>query len=169
MKIIKAGYVSIVGRPNVGKSTLLNNLVQQKISITSSKRQTTRHNILGIKTLEKAQIVFVDTPGIHLGEDSAINRYMNRTASSATGDVDAIIFVVEKNNWNKEDEGVLQLLLSVKCPVIIAINKADQLNNQHELLPWVSELSKKIPSAEIVPVSALKKNKPGIIGKYCIG
>ena len=108
---IKAGYVSIVGRPNVGKSTLQNSLIEQKVSITSKKRQTTRHNILGIYTSDDAQsqIVFVDTPGLHKGQDSAINRYMNRTASSALQDVDLVAFVVDKDVWTKEDLSLIHI------------------------------------------------------------
>ncbi len=155
---IRAGYISIVGRPNVGKSTLLNELMQQKVSITSKKRQTTRHNIIGIKTEGNTQLVFVDTPGMHKGQDSAINRYMNRTASSALQDVDAIVFVVDKDVWNAEDEAVLERLKNVNCPVIIAVNKIDQLRSVNDLLPHVGRLSSLLPQAELVPVSALRGN-----------
>lgn len=160
MTSIRAGFVSIVGRPNVGKSTLLNFLIEQKISITSKKRQTTRHNILGIFTdsSEKRQIIFVDTPGIHQGQDSAINRYMNRTASSALSDVDAIVFVLDKNTWSDEDENVCSLLRESKLPVVVAVNKIDQLDSVNDILPHLQVLSEKLPKAEIVPLSALKQN-----------
>lgn len=160
MTIARAGYVSIVGRPNVGKSTLLNNLVEQKVSITSKKRQTTRHNILGIYTSDDAlsQIVFVDTPGLHQGQqDSAINRYMNRTASSALQDVDQIVFVVDKDVWTTEDEHVSGLLRQCKLPVVVVINKVDQLESANVLLPYMQKLAAKLPEAELVPVSALKQ------------
>lgn len=153
-----AGYVSIVGRPNVGKSTLLNQLLEQKISITSKKRQTTRNNIVGIKTVGETQIVFVDTPGMHQGQDSAINRYMNRTASSALQDVDVVVFVVDKDTWTNEDESVLSQLKLVSCPVVIVVNKIDQLKSINDLLPHVAVLSQKLPAAELVPLSALKRD-----------
>nr|WP_239923710.1 GTPase Era [Agaribacterium haliotis] len=154
---IRAGYVSIVGRPNVGKSTLLNQLLEQKISITSKKRQTTRHNIIGIRTEAKSQLVFVDTPGIHQGQDSAINRYMNRTASTALADVDAIVFVLDKDQFTAEDEAVAKQLSGSSIPVVVAINKIDQLDNKRELLPHISKLNALLPKAEIVPLSALRR------------
>ncbi len=155
---VKAGYVAIVGRPNVGKSTLLNELIEQKISITSRKRQTTRHNIVGIRTDDSTQIVFVDTPGMHQGQDSAINRYMNRTASSAMLDVDVVLFVLDKSQWHAEDEAVLKQLREVRCPVVIVLNKLDQLDDPAELLPHVAKLSQQLPGADVVPVSALKRD-----------
>ena len=155
---LRAGYVSIVGKPNVGKSTLLNQLLEQKISITSKKRQTTRNNIIGIKTDDKAhtQIVFVDTPGMHQGQDSAINRYMNRTASSALDDVDAIVFVVDRDNFTAEDEAVAAKVANASCPVIVALNKVDRLDSVNDILPHVKSLSQRIPKAEFIPISALK-------------
>lgn len=168
----KAGYVSIVGRPNVGKSTLLNQLLDQKISITSKKRQTTRHNIVGIYTesAKQQQIVFVDTPGMHKGQqDSAINRYMNRTAASAIQDVDAIVFVVDRNTWTEEDEAVCQLLAKVLVPVVVALNKIDQLASVNDLLPSIQALSEKLPKAEIIPLSALKKNNLDTIRDLLLG
>ena len=156
---IKAGYVSIVGRPNVGKSTLQNSLIEQKVSITSKKRQTTRHNILGIYTSDDAQsqIVFVDTPGLHKGQDSAINRYMNRTASSALQDVDLVAFVVDKDVWTQEDEYVCDMLRECTMPIAVIVNKVDQLDSVNELLPYLQKLSEKLPNAELIPVSAFKK------------
>ena len=158
--ILKAGYVSIVGRPNVGKSTLLNELLEQKISITSKKRQTTRHNILGIHTdiESKCQLIYVDTPGIHQGQDSAINRYMNRTAASALQDVDVVVFVLDKDTWSAEDENVCELLKSISIPVVVVINKIDQLASVNELLPYIEKISGLLPNAQIIPVSALKNN-----------
>lgn len=155
-KLIKAGYVSIVGRPNVGKSTLLNHFLQQKLCITSRKPQTTRHNMLGIKSTDDYQIIYVDTPGIHGNADKALNRYMNRVAGSAMKDVDVVIVVLDKDHFSKEDEGVFEQLAHCECPVIIAINKVDQCKNQQQLLPHVSTLAEKLPTAQIVPISALR-------------
>lgn len=151
-----AGYIAIVGRPNVGKSTLLNHVLEQKISITSRKPQTTRNNVVGIKTEGGVQMVFVDTPGIHLGHDKAINRFMNKSASSALADVDTVVFVVDKQHWTPEDEHVLSQVMNVKCPVIIAVNKVDQLEDKNSILPHLQRLAEKLPKAEIVPISALK-------------
>ncbi|HEY8568971.1 GTPase Era [Microbulbifer sp.] len=152
----RCGYVAIVGRPNVGKSTLLNHILGQKICITSRKPQTTRHNMLGIKTEGPNQIIFVDTPGLHAGEDKAINRYMNRAAISSTRDVDVVVFVVERARWTEGDELVAQKLQGLKCPLIIAVNKVDQLEDKGDLLPQLQALSDRFPHAEIVPLSALR-------------
>ncbi|MCH9692563.1 MAG: GTPase Era [Gammaproteobacteria bacterium] len=152
----RCGYVAIVGRPNVGKSTLLNHLLGQKICITSRKPQTTRHNMLGIKTTPGHQIIFVDTPGLQSQAEKAINRYMNRAAQSATRDVDVVIFVVEHTRWTEGDELVAQKLRGLKCPLILAVNKVDQLDNKNTLLPQLQTLSERLPNAEIVPLSALR-------------
>jgi len=161
----RAGYISIVGRPNVGKSTLLNCILEQKISITSKKRQTTRQNIVGIKSdpIKKYQMIFVDTPGIHQGEDNAMNRYMNRSASSAMQDVDAIVFVVERNVFTKEDEAVASQLSKANCPVIVIFNKVDQLNDHATLLPNVEKLRAILPKAEFLPVSAKNGEKVDVL------
>ena len=150
------GYVAIVGRPNVGKSTLLNHVLGQKISITSRKPQTTRHRVLGIKTEDHVQTIFVDTPGLHQGVEKAINRYMNRAASAAITDVDVVVFVVERGVWKEEDDWVLEQIKRTKCPVILAINKVDQLDDKSVLLPMIQSVSEKMPFADIVPVSALR-------------
>lgn len=150
------GYVAIVGRPNVGKSTLLNHTIGQKLSITSRKPQTTRHNLVGIKTTESAQFIFVDTPGLHSGHDKAINRYMNRSVKTAIADVDVVIFVVDKKQWTNEDQLVAEQLSRQKQPVVIAVNKMDQLDDKSQLLPHLQTLADILPNAEIVPVSALK-------------
>lgn len=150
------GYVAIVGRPNVGKSTLLNHLLGQKISITSRKPQTTRNAVLGIKTEGDVQIIFVDTPGMHLGQQKAINRYMNRAATSAMKDVDLVVFVVDKFIWNDEDEAVAEKLQYVQCPIILAVNKVDQITDKEELLPHLQQLSERLNVEEIVPISALR-------------
>ncbi|MCQ3829571.1 GTPase Era [Microbulbifer elongatus] len=152
----RCGYVAIVGRPNVGKSTLLNHMLGQKICITSRKPQTTRHNMLGIKTDGQHQIIFVDTPGLHAGEEKAINRYMNRAAISSTRDVDVVVFVVEPARWTEGDELVAQKLRGLKCPLIVAVNKVDQLQDKNALLPQLQALQERFPDAEIVPISALR-------------
>ncbi len=152
----RCGYVALVGRPNVGKSTLMNHLIGQKISITSSKPQTTRHRILGIKTSEAFQAVYVDTPGLHLNGKKAVNRYMNRAARSVLPDVDLIIFVVEAARWTAEDESVLHQLKELSTPVVLAVNKVDHFKDKAELLPILQRLHQKMEFAALVPVSALK-------------
>ncbi|MGC7589597.1 GTPase Era [Bisgaard Taxon 46] len=148
------GFIAIVGRPNVGKSTLLNKILGQKISITSRKAQTTRHRIVGIHTEGPYQAVYVDTPGLHIEEKRAINRLMNRAASSAIGDVDLIIFVVDGTHWNEDDEMVLNKLRAAKAPVVLAINKIDNIKNKEEMLPFITDLSSKFDFAHVVPISA---------------
>lgn len=150
------GYVAIVGRPNVGKSTLLNHLLGQKICITSRKPQTTRHNMLGIRTEGNHQLVFVDTPGLHSNQDKAINRYMNRAAQSAMHDVDVVIFVVDRTVWTEADQKVADELNRSRCPVLVAVNKLDRVASKQALLPYMQELAAKMPKAELIPVSALQ-------------
>lgn len=150
------GYIAVVGRPNVGKSTLMNHLIGQKISITSRKPQTTRHQVLGIKTEGDYQLVFVDTPGLHQSAEKAINRYMNKTASSSLRDVDVVLFVVDGLQWREDDEWVLSMLEKVNKPVILVINKVDQIEDKEALLPHIQKLSEKLSFSEVVPVSALK-------------
>tara|TARA_B100000809_G_scaffold66641_1_gene63446 strand:- start:2676 stop:3599 length:924 start_codon:yes stop_codon:yes gene_type:complete len=154
----RCGYAAIIGRPNVGKSTLLNHVLGQKISITSRKPQTTRHNMLGIKTEENHQIIFVDTPGMHLGQDKAINRYMNRSASTAIRDVDVVVFVVDRCAWTEEDEAVARRLENCEIPVLIALNKVDQLDDKESLLPQIEQLLERVGASEIIPISALRGN-----------
>ena len=152
----RCGYVALAGRPNVGKSTLLNRILGQKISITSRRPQTTRHRVLGIKTQETAQLIYVDTPGIHDYSGRAMNRHMNRTASSALLDVDVVVFLVDGLKWTRDDDLVLEKLASVDCPVILAVNKIDLLANRDELLPRLQELSGKYTFEQVIPVSATK-------------
>lgn len=154
--VTRCGYVAIVGRPNVGKSTLLNHILGQKISITSRKPQTTRNNVVGIKTEGDVQIMFVDTPGMHLHQQKAINRYMNRAATTAVKDVDVVIFVVDRFIWTEEDEAVAEKLQHVKSPIILAVNKVDQVEDKESLLPHLEALSQKLNLAEIIPLSALR-------------
>jgi len=151
----KSGYVAIVGRPNVGKSTLLNRILGQKISITSRKPQTTRHQIVGVKTVADSQVIYVDTPGLHKDKKYALNRYMNRAASSALRDVDLVVFVIERTAWTDEDELVLEKIKQIQCPVILALNKVDQVADKDKLLPWIQQLSSKMAFAEILPIAAL--------------
>lgn len=151
----RCGYVAIVGRPNVGKSTLLNHILGQKLAITSRKPQTTRHNMLGIKTEGEVQAVYVDTPGLHKHNDKALNRYMNRSASTALKDVDVVVFVVDRTRWTDEDQMVLEKVQHVQCPILLAVNKADRLEDKSELLPHLEWLATQLPQAEVVPISAL--------------
>lgn len=151
----RCGYVAIVGRPNVGKSTLLNNILEMKLSITSRKPQTTRHQILGVKTVENIQCVYVDTPGIHQRRGTAINKYMNRAATSVLNDVDVVLFVVQVKSWTEEDLAIVEKLKTVDCPVLLVVNKMDKLPSKEELLPMMSELSEHYDFADIIPVSAM--------------
>ena len=151
------GFVAIMGRPNVGKSTLMNHILGQKISITSRRPQTTRHQVMGIKTEGDAQFIYVDTPGIHTLEkdrDKAINRFMNQAATQALRDVDCVVFIIDRTRWTPEDQVVLERLATVKAPVILAVNKVDRINDKSTLLPWLEEVSGRREFAAIVPVAA---------------
>ena len=150
------GMVAIVGRPNVDKSTLMNHLLGQKVSITSRKPQTTRHRIHGILTRDHYQIVFADTPGIHSGEERALNRYMNQAALSALGGVDVVCFMVDGMKWTPADEHVLKLLPNDGTPVILLINKVDKLEDKEALLPHIQQLCAERHFDEVIPVSALQ-------------
>ena len=151
----RCGYIAIVGRPNVGKSTLLNHILGQKLSITSRKPQTTRHKLLGIKTTEDTQFIYVDTPGLHQGQKKAINRYMNRAVTTAIQDVDVVLFMIEKLQWLPEDEAVAQRLAEIKSPVILVINKVDTIDDKETLLPHMQKLLEQVNVQEVIPVSAL--------------
>ena len=150
----RCGYVAIVGRPNVGKSTLLNHLLGQKLSITSRRPQTTRHQVLGIKTEQGVQTVYVDTPGMHKVQKKAINRYMNKAASSALAGIDAIVFVVDRLTWTEEDQMVLDKVQGAHCPVILAVNKVDKIQDKGQLIPHLEMLSAKMHFHTVVPTSA---------------
>lgn len=150
------GFVGIVGRPNVGKSTLMNHILGQKISITSRRPQTTRNRVVGIDTFGAYQAVYVDTPGLHREEKRAINRLMNRAAESALGDVELILLVVDATLWTDDDEMVFSKIENTKVPVVLVINKIDKLKDKATLLPLIERLSKRVKFKEIVPVSALK-------------
>jgi GTP-binding protein Era len=151
----RCGYVAVVGRPNVGKSTLVNHILGQKLAITSRKPQTTRHNMLGIKTEGDVQAIYIDTPGLHTGGQTALNRYMNRSAMTALRDIDVCVFVVDRMRWTEEDELVYERIKDLSCPLLIAVNKADRLEDKTDMLEHLQWLSEKLPHAEIVPISAL--------------
>ncbi len=152
----RCGYVAIIGRPNVGKSTLMNRLLGQKLAITAHKPQTTRHNLLGIKTLEQGQILYVDTPGRHQRGDSALNRYLNRAAESMVQDVDLVVFVIEALRWTAEDQAVLDNLAQAGAKVVLAINKIDRLEDKTRLLPFLNDMGERYDFAALVPISAQK-------------
>ncbi len=150
----RCGYVALLGRPNVGKSTLLNRLIGQKISITSRRAQTTRHRILGIKTERDYQILFVDTPGLHAKQPRAMNRYLNRAATDSLSEVDVVILVIEGTRWQDDDDWAVQRLQGLSCPVIAAINKIDRVEDKQSLLPFIKTLAAKYEFADIIPLSA---------------
>lgn len=150
----QCGYVALIGKPNTGKSTLMNALVGEKLSITAHRPQTTRHQILGILTTEEYQCIFVDTPGIHQNQKKAINRYMNRAATSMLSDVDLICVLLEAKNINGDDEEILKRLAQYQN-VLILINKIDQIKKQ-DLLPLMQKVSMYLPNVDIIPISALE-------------
>lgn len=150
----KSGYATLIGRPNVGKSSLLNRLLGQKMAITSHKPQTTRHRILGIKTEDWGQVVYIDTPGMHQRGEKAMNRYLNRTAHTALLDVDLALFVCQSLQWTGEDEAVLAAVAASKVPCIAVVNKTDTVQPREKLLPYLAELGARHRFLEVVPVSA---------------
>ena len=154
----RCGFVAVIGRPNVGKSTLINAIMGRKISIVTHKPQTTRHRILAVHTEGETQIVFVDTPGIHRKAAKAINRLMNRTAANALADADLVLFVAEATRWTEEDDDVVYRFRSTETPVVAVLNKVDRVHPKERLLEAIASLSKRHPFAEIIPISALKKN-----------
>ncbi len=151
----RCGMVAVVGRPNVGKSTLLNHLVGQKLCITSRKPQTTRHLILGIKSTDTCQMIFVDTPGIHKHGKHTMNQRMNKSASAVLHDVDLVLWVVDRAVWTEEDEQVLKRLESIESPVIVVINKTDKVEEKAALLPVIARYSDLRNFLAVIPVSAL--------------
>ena len=153
----KFGFVSLTGRTNVGKSTLLNAFFQKKIAITSRKPQTTRNRILGIFSRGRNQIVFLDSPGVHTGYKRALNKYMNKTAKACYEEVDLVVFVVDRDKWQIEEDNILKNLKELKKPVLLVINKIDRIKNNNNILPIINELSSKHSFEAIMPVSALKK------------
>ena len=149
------GFIAIIGRPNVGKSTLMNQLIGQKVSITSKKAQTTRHRINGVLTQDNTQYIFVDTPGFQTKHGGALNRVLNRNVSQALGEVDAVVWVIEAMKFTPQDEAVLKILPET-TPVILVINKVDQLEKKNDLLPFVQKMAERFNFKHIIPVSAKK-------------
>ena len=175
----KFGFVTIIGKPNVGKSTLMNRIIGQKISITSHRAQTTRHRILGIHTDEQKQIVFVDTPGIHSvvkkSNRKTINKVINKTAISSIDGVDVVCLMITASGWTEDDKLVLNALRDTNIPVVLIINKLDKLKSVNQLLPLIDESSKLYDFTEIVPITALGKagdehveHLLPILNKYCL-
>jgi GTP-binding protein Era len=155
---MRCGFVAVVGRPNVGKSTLINAVMGSKVSIVTAKPQTTRHRILAVHTTDDVQIVFVDTPGLHRKAGKAMNRMMNRTAANALADADLVLFVSEADRWTDEDGDVLRRLPSITAPVIAVLNKVDLVHPKEKLLQVIGEMSERYDFADILPVSARKQD-----------
>ena len=156
MSAFRSGYVALVGRPNVGKSTLLNALLGQKVSIVTSRPQTTRHRVLGISESAAGQIAFLDTPGMHEGPKRALNRAMNRAAGAALGEADLAVFIVEALKWTDEDDMALARVLQSERPVIAVINKIDRARPREQLLPYIARLAERAKFLAVVPISALR-------------
>lgn len=153
----RCGFAAIVGRPNVGKSTLLNALLKRKVSIVSPKPQTTRHRILGILTRTDAQIVFVDTPGIHNTQRRMMNKYMNRSALASLADADLNLFVVEALKWTDEDKLVLDNIRQSGKPIVLLVNKVDQVHPKERLLPFLAEITRYASFSAVLPISGIKR------------
>lgn len=164
----KTGMVSLIGKTNVGKSTLLNQLVEQKVSITSRKPQTTRQRLLGIKTDGSNQIIYVDTPGFHQGHKRALNKFMNKTALSSIEGVDIVLFVVDALNFSLTDEHLLNRVPTKDNQVMLVINKIDKVAKKEKLMPFVEEVIKLFPFSEVIPISALKRKNIDILEKEII-
>jgi len=165
----RSGFVVIIGRPNAGKSTLLNRLVGQKVSITSQRAQTTRYRILGIHNTPQAQIIYVDTPGLHRGEsDKQLSRLMNREARVSLEGVDAVVLVMTADGWTERDEPALELARQANCPVILAINKVDRLKVRERLLPLMEAMQQRFAFAEIVPLSAQDGDNVPVLEKILL-
>lgn len=162
----KCGLVALVGRPNVGKSTLLNFLLEQKLSITSRKPQTTRQQVLGVKTVDGDQMIFVDTPGLHRDEPKAINKAMNRSATSAMADVDLVLFLIDRGKWTEEDAWVLEKLRTVKAPVALIVNKMDLMDDPKALLPEMQSLHALHDFAGVFPISALRQKNLDVLETF---
>ncbi|MBS0286139.1 MAG: GTPase Era [Proteobacteria bacterium] len=161
------GFIAIVGRPNVGKSSLLNAILGKKVSITSFRPQTTRNQILGIKTTHNTQVVYVDTPGIHLRAKKALNKQMNKIAHQSLIDVNAIVFVIEALQWTEEDEHIVKSIQNATCPVIVALNKIDLIEDKAQLLAFIQKISQILPQAQIIPLSARKRIQVSNLERLC--
>ena len=162
-ELFRCGFVAVVGRPNVGKSTLVNAILGSKVSIVTSKPQTTRHRILAVHTTAESQIIFVDTPGLHRNSGKAMNRLMNRTAANALIDADLVLFVSEAMRWTEEDDDVLQRLQACTSPVIAVLNKVDKVHPKELLFDVLSKMSARYEFTEIMPISALKRQNLGAL------
>lgn len=160
---MNCGYIALIGQPNVGKSTLINHLLGQKISITSRKPQTTRHQILGIKTSDKGQAIYIDTPGMHKSNNKAFNRYLNRTADTTLLGVDLVVWLVDGLKWQDYDEVIFQKLERANIPVILALNKIDWIKNKQAIFAFFADAQQRFPFKEIVPISALKKTNLNLL------
>ena len=154
---MNCGFVALIGRPNVGKSTLMNHLLKQKISITSRKPQTTRHRILGINTTEAGQAIYMDTPGMHNNEKRALNRYLNRTAETTLLGVDVIVWLIDGLSWHEYDEVIFKKLEQAGLPVILAVNKVDKVKDKDEILVFFAQAQHRFPFEHLIPISALKR------------
>lgn len=154
---MNCGYVALIGRPNVGKSTLMNHLLGQKISITSRKPQTTRHRISGINTTSKGQIIYLDTPGMHKGEKHALNRHLNRTADTTLLGADIVVWLIDGISWQDYDETIFEKLHHAGLPVILVVNKIDKIKDRGAVLAFFEEALQRYPFVEIIPISALKR------------
>lgn len=160
------GYVALIGRPNVGKSTLMNHLLGQKLSITSRKPQTTRHRILGIKTTDAGQAIFMDTPGMHGDEKRVLNRFLNKTADSTLLGVDLVLWLLDGLYWHEYDERIFKKLEQAGLPVILVANKVDKIKDKQAILAFFAEAQKRYPFEQIVPVSALKNNNLDVLEQH---
>ena len=160
---LRCGTIAIVGRPNVGKSTLLNSIVGQKISITSRKPQTTWQRILGIVTIDNTQMVFVDTPGWQFRPQRQINRLMNRQINAALGDVDVVVMVADAREWHIDDDNVVRLFEAMSCRKILALNKHDQLSEKERMLPLIADVQARHQFDEVVPTNALRHDNVDVL------
>lgn len=167
--MLRCGYAAIAGRPNVGKSTLMNALIGQKLSITAHKPQTTRHAIRGINTSDEAQVIYIDTPGIHQQKSTALNKVLNRSATVALQDADVIVLVVEAGHWTGEDDLAFRTVCKSNKPFILAVNKIDLITDKNRLLPYLSRLPKHERLLEVVPISARSREQVSILEELIIG
>ncbi|WKJ89379.1 GTPase Era [Methylomonas montana] len=163
---MNCGYVALIGRPNVGKSTLMNHLLGQKLSITSRKPQTTRHRILGIKTTEAGQAIFMDTPGMHQDEKKVLNRYLNKTADSTLLGVDVVVWLLDGLYWHEYDQKIFKKLERAGLPVILVVNKVDKIKDKDAVLKFFADAQQKYPFQHIVPVSALKRTNLELLEQH---
>lgn len=166
---MKCGYVALIGRPNVGKSTLMNHLLGQKLSITSRKPQTTRHRILGIKTTEVGQAIFMDTPGMHQDEKKVLNRYLNKTADATLLGVDVVVWLLDGLFWHEYDQQIFKKLHQAGLPVILVVNKIDKLKDRNAMLAFFEQAKQSYPFEQIIPVSALKSQNLQVLEDAIMG